>query len=746
MSTKTIIVLTLFSLIMVGCSREPEKDITFSSLLSDMTNISVFAETPLGEAGMISSYDRKGANKDWANFSSAKDGGFFIIADLKGPGVIRRIWQTSIPAPFKWLFYFDGEETPGLILDNENMFKGTAPFCLPLSTSENGAACSYVPIPYEKSLTIRIKLEKVQKDSRPFFQINYETFPLNTTVETFNPKLDAEELQLAKKVCNFWNGLSFIIPDNISPELHKNFIIKPKQTVCVMDKQQTGTLKSFAVKLSNLPESYIARSRVLRALWLRIYWDDLKDPSVEVPLGDFFCNGLSKRRFTSLPIRVTDQWFECAFPMPFSKRAKIEITNYSNKDVNLSFKAFISENKDKRHNWFHAVWNHDLKSTNRYYQVLSTTGSGHFAGCYVTTISMDGSWHNLEGDDLFIIDKTTKLKGTGLEDYFNGGWYYKGILHRPLHGVTDKAAMRTSQYRFHLTTPIKFNKSLDFMFEFGDEDLEKGYMSSVAYWYQNTPGPSRITIDPNDRRWLPPIDAFAEDAMMVELLELERTGKLDECIERSGYFAEILKQNGTIYKLRELAYISEVSGFQTVSNQIAELKTNLSENSQDFKEAKLIEWLNQSPTNAILSFMSGADLTVYLDNIEIGKNTNQVTLASFPITILPGEHTFRAEITPKEENKAHGFLLTLKTQTKSITSDSKWEYTIIKPANWPQENEDNNIWTPIYSSSRTLPTIYWWQLKPNAMVMTQSGKQIIIPWSGWEKSNKTTYLRRKFKY
>src|ERR1051325_8206207 len=64
--------------------------------------------------GSISSYDRTGGNDD--GFSGKysfirKEGDGLVIADLKGPGVIYRIW-TPTPTDEPMEFYFDGEPTP----------------------------------------------------------------------------------------------------------------------------------------------------------------------------------------------------------------------------------------------------------------------------------------------------------------------------------------------------------------------------------------------------------------------------------------------------------------------------------------------------------------------------------------------------------------------------------------------------------------------------------------------------------
>ncbi len=81
--------------------------------------------------GSISSYDRTGGNDD--GFSGkysfvAQEGDGLVIADLKGPGVIYRIW-TPTPTDDLLEFYFDGEKTPRIQIKFRDIFTGTqAPF------------------------------------------------------------------------------------------------------------------------------------------------------------------------------------------------------------------------------------------------------------------------------------------------------------------------------------------------------------------------------------------------------------------------------------------------------------------------------------------------------------------------------------------------------------------------------------------------------------------------------------------
>ncbi len=78
-----------------------------------------------------------------------------------------------------------------------------------------------------------------------------------------------------------------------------------------------------------VPDRTEASDYVLRDLVLRMYWDGEDDPSVEVPLGDFFCNGHATRAdVNSMPVVVApDGGFNTYFPMPFSEHARVTVEN-----------------------------------------------------------------------------------------------------------------------------------------------------------------------------------------------------------------------------------------------------------------------------------------------------------------------------------------------------------------------------------------------------------------------------------
>lgn len=111
------------------------------------------------KVGSVSSYDRSEGNDD--GFSGKysfvrKEASGLIIADLKGPGVIYRIW-TPTPTDDIIEFYFDGEVTPRIRIKFRDLFTGSQPpFLSPVVGIGAGGFSSYLPLPYKESCKILV--------------------------------------------------------------------------------------------------------------------------------------------------------------------------------------------------------------------------------------------------------------------------------------------------------------------------------------------------------------------------------------------------------------------------------------------------------------------------------------------------------------------------------------------------------------------------------------------------------------
>ena len=69
----------------------------------------------------------------------------------------------------------------------------------------------------------------------------------------------------------------------------------------------------------------------LRKVLLEIRWDDEEQPSVLVPLGDFFGLGHAyAKNFWSMPLQMSSKdgtGFNCWFPMPFFRSARFSLVS-----------------------------------------------------------------------------------------------------------------------------------------------------------------------------------------------------------------------------------------------------------------------------------------------------------------------------------------------------------------------------------------------------------------------------------
>jgi hypothetical protein len=290
--------------------------------------------------------------------------------------------------------------------------------------------------------------------------------------------------------------------------------IAPGETLVLMDEAGPGEITHFWTTMW-------ADGQALKALVLRMYWDEEKTPSAESPLGDFFGLGLGDYViYESAPLAVApNRALNSFFPMPFQKHARITLTNEGSKEVpnfyfNIDYRAY-SRPLPSDLLYFHAQyrqaspnkgWNNQWKSNGDKivedkkdpngednYVWLEASGRGHFAGVTMSVLQNQDGWWG-EGDDMFFIDgeKVPSIIGTGSEDYFLGAFdfgdhaFSYAQFGAPLKGE-ERAGGRSSVYRFHLDSPITFTKSLRATIEHGHANVRSDNYFSVAYWYQTEP-------------------------------------------------------------------------------------------------------------------------------------------------------------------------------------------------------------------------------------------------------------------
>ncbi len=128
------------------------------------------------------------------------------------------------------------------------------------------------------------------------------------------------------------------------------------------------------------------------------------------------------------------------------------------------------------------------------YVFLEAVGKGHFVGVTQAVELNQGQWFG-EGDDMIFIDgdMLPTINGTGTEDYYNGAWDFGGqafdYMHNGAPYIVDAERLggRWCLYRWHIESPITFEKSIRVTIEHGHANNRSDNYYSTAYWYQTEP-------------------------------------------------------------------------------------------------------------------------------------------------------------------------------------------------------------------------------------------------------------------
>ncbi|WP_207591162.1 DUF2961 domain-containing protein [Halomontanus rarus] len=278
-----------------------------------------------------------------------------------------------------------------------------------------------------------------------------------------------------------------------------------------------------------LPDRTDAGDHALRDVVLRMYWDDEDDPSVEVPIGDFFCNGHGQRcDVNSMPVVVAPSGgFNCYWPMPFREAARVEIENQHPGPLPMFFFQIdygLVDDLAADTAYFHAQWRRENPTTptEDYAIVEGIEGRGHYVGTYLAWTALEDHWWG-EGEVKAYVDGDEEyptICGTGTEDYVGGAWcfdppdgdgpktYSTPFLGYPLFDDGTDAQGRPPRhgmYRWHVPDPVRFTEDLRVTVQQighdGRELFERSDdVSSVAYWYQDEPHESFPELPPRAKR------------------------------------------------------------------------------------------------------------------------------------------------------------------------------------------------------------------------------------------------------
>lgn len=257
-----------------------------------------------------------------------------------------------------------------------------------------------------------------------------------------------------------------------------------------------------------------------RRLILRFYWDGEPAPSVEVPIGDMFCNGWCvPSNVNSLPVVVnTSGGFNCYWEMPFRRSARVTLENTSALKVEEVYYQvdYTLTDVPQDYAYIHAQWrrSNPLPYKEVHTLIDGVRGQGQYVGTYIAWGQHSNSWWG-EGEVKFFLDGDTEgctICTTGTEDYFGGAWCFTHPGEKSytpystpflgFHQVIKpdghfRSQQRYGLYRWHVLDPIRFQQdlrvtiqALGFLSGLNEPPRYVPLQDDVAstvFWYQTEP-------------------------------------------------------------------------------------------------------------------------------------------------------------------------------------------------------------------------------------------------------------------
>ena len=505
----------VFLLTVSGCKQQPSTIITLESLLEEMVSIEESARFPdpyyicLQE----SSYDRRSVSPDGSDWFANNDGfGILrtdtvngriekVMFDQTGPGVITRIWITTLDKRGTWRFYFDGSSEPGRIIPAYDLMQINIPALGPgllqphtsYTPDGKGGNTLFLPIPYAKGCKITFEDEPGIEPTPKYYGINYRKYPKNVTIETFS---EETVKRAEKKIAEVNERLLNPRPVRTGKKISEIKSLPAADSLLLELPEGENAVYEITFNI-DIPDSNRFEQGMREIIFCARF--DGKE-TVWVPLSDFSGGGMGAPAVSSWYLssdgkgNITSRWL-----MPYQKKAILKLINHSNEAVNVKMEADVSPLAwDQRSLYFHGSWRQE---TGIYihnkpeeadqcieWNFATIEGRGIYKGDLLSLFNHAPRWYG-EGDEKIWVDNEPFPShfGTGTEDYYNSSWAPVIPFHTPFGGA-PRADLESSHgynafFRTRNLDGIPFKEK--FKFDLEMIGWEKGYADYAAttYWY-----------------------------------------------------------------------------------------------------------------------------------------------------------------------------------------------------------------------------------------------------------------------
>ena len=355
-----------------------------------------------------------------------------VLVDLDGPGVISRFWTAG---DFDGALRITIDSSTVITTTLGEFFGGKCrPFARPLVLDDSvssGGRVSYFPIPFARHITI-----KSDSDSDSFYwQINYSLFSRGA-VESYTGSLSFIDQAALERVSMRFRGYASSVAPAARRETFRLAIAVDDTAGCTV--QGEGVVRSLVV---TMPEDGWGHARDLT---LQVYSDGLPDPDVDVGLLDLVHLYSKVRSYSSMYSSFDGRTMTFLMPVPCKTGIEFRLRNSGGFIFrNIEMRVSLDERSFSPMRLHAKTWN-EKPEFGKLITLANITGTGVFAGLNLIASApaeVGDAYFNQEGNEYITLDNGTRTvwRGTGTEDYFNCGYYYKnGEAALPLHGCLDK--------------------------------------------------------------------------------------------------------------------------------------------------------------------------------------------------------------------------------------------------------------------------------------------------------------------
>ncbi len=459
----------------------------------------------------VSSFDRSGGdfdistgNKNGSGGCLASGGAGCVIAEDRGAGEIDSIWFTRDGGNVTRIGTIRIELDGQTVIDTplQSLVDGGlgAPFVWPLvanAAQSPGGVYVKVPMPYRRSMRISVA------SNLQYYHVDYRQFSTADGVATFSPSDPARDVIATLRAA-----------DAVDPKpgtlaaTHTNRVVELPAYggATIAESTGSGSISALRLRLSEPTD------QLLTGLRLQVEFDG--QTMVDSPLGEFFGAGLGATDVRSLmfatiaepggSLSLSEWW-----PMPFASTARVTLVNTTANPVPGIGSDVVTTPDPQwapalasgRAGYFTARSHAGPTTIGQDWLFADEHGHGKFVGVSHTirgtrikTSFSEGAPYFLEGAERVYTDGAASPQwyGTGTEDFYEGGWYFKDGTHfsAPVTGQPDQrtatggcADYCIAAYRLMLADAIGYHSAFRFGIEHGKRNMVQPDYSSTAFLY-----------------------------------------------------------------------------------------------------------------------------------------------------------------------------------------------------------------------------------------------------------------------